>query len=183
MEAVKDGVDDVREERGGEDDNEGVDVVEEVVGGAVSGHGGALASGDGADAAVVEVVEGEEEDEHLAGGDGAAGYVYLLVGPGYVTGRWLGRGWLCEVPEVTGPEFAFAAAECEEDDLEESGELGLSPGCWCSGDAVAEEEQEEREGQVDGAGGEECQPEAYLLCGEGHGNPEESPNVDQAVAD
>lgn len=53
-------VDDVAEDRDEDDDGQRVEVVEEVVGRSVGDHCRALVAGDGADAAVVKVPDGEE---------------------------------------------------------------------------------------------------------------------------
>lgn len=43
------------------DDCQGVEIVQEIIGGAVGGHRGTLISGDGADAAVVQEPDGKVE--------------------------------------------------------------------------------------------------------------------------
>lgn len=184
---AEEGVDAVVDDGDGDDDGERVEVGDEIIGGAVGGHGGGLRGRDTADTAVVEVVDGEEEED-LTGGEGTGDIVDETVGPGdglvAVGGDALFRedGRLRRVPEaVAAHALETAALEGHADDLEDVRQDGAI-GRDLDG-ALVEHGENAGHHHVQDTRNQEGEPVSHVFLRVGGGDGEESTDVDEAVED
>ena len=120
------GVDDVGENRDHNDDGEGVEVGEEVVGGTIGGHGRALITENVTDTAVIVVPDGKVEEDRACR-IGASGVVNHFVRPRdrlAVEGRdALGgkHARLCGVEVAFSPWFELVLLNRHTSDFEDIG--------------------------------------------------------------
>lgn len=160
------GVEDVIDDGDHEDDGDGVEVLDNIVGNTVELEGGGLGGQVSGHLVVGEEEDGEEEED-LAGHETTADF----VDPGVIVGHPLGAvgdgdvGGLCELP-VELEATALLADEPEH--LEELAEDGASGGRQLVVLLVDEENNGGRE-EEDG-GDEEGQPEADVLLNVDHGD-------------
>lgn len=168
------------------DDGQGVEVAEQVIGSTMGRHGPGLRGGDGTDTAIVDVVDGEVEEDG-ASLDGADDIINSLIGPCNLLttegvdalGTESRRVGL--LPKSLDPESALALLDGYGADLDNILECG-SIGCLLDQTFVQEPKQK-REQEVDDAWLEECKPVTNVFLTVGGGDGKESTDVDATIED
>ncbi|KFZ18574.1 hypothetical protein V501_01139 [Pseudogymnoascus sp. VKM F-4519 (FW-2642)] len=157
---AEEGVQAVVDDGGADDDREGVEVVDDVVG---------------------DTVDTEwEETEDSGGLECAANILHELVVPPHTGVASLSKndrrlGWLPRA--VTADSLPSTVCEADTQNAEDVWQVASSR--WVGNKAVAKEPEEERERKVENKWQEETQPEADVLFAVSSSNLDETTDVDQ----
>jgi len=167
VEVTEHGVETVVQNGGHEDNGEGVEVADNVVGDTVGGEHGGQVRGSGTDTIVVEILDGEEAED-TSGLESTANILNELVAPlGVVTSATGSNDRrLSRLPEtVTANSLDTTGAEADAEDLEDVGKIRTA---WrVEDEALAEVPEKEGKRDIEDERDEESQPPADVLLAVG----------------
>lgn len=164
-----------------QDNGQGVEVADNVVGDTVGGEHGGQVGGSGTDTVVVKVLDGEETEDTSSLESTANVLDELVIPRGVVTEASGGdHGRLCRLPEtVTTNSLQASSAETDSKNLEDVGKVGTA--WWVEDETLAQVPEKEGKRDVEDERNEEGQPPTNILLAVSGSYAHEPSDVDQEV--